>query len=234
MNTNKFNATTIYQSLLQLRFCNKGRDLKQEQDILDVFKFHGFEELTNLPAKFKTKSEKQLIDSGKGIFSKLSREYKTGLYICHHPYGTNRYPDFFLLVNGHILELEAKSASGDIPIFSQGDKVVDPTRRDVFYLFTHRDQGSSLLLAEDLITPENYLLIMKHKQERLKLQKKHDKEFDRICKGQGEKVYHRTNLTPRGGHDITNHIFRARKHNLNKKAFLLLKSYEFNCTLSKV
>ncbi len=219
---------------MAVRYCEQGRDLRQESDVLSVFVDHGFEKIT-IPSCYKTKEEKLLIDTGRGSLSKIARKYNNGLYIAHHPFGKNRYPDFLAFVNGKVLEFEVKSAgSSDTPIFSQGDKVVDPTRRDAFYVFTHKTQQTALLLAEDLITPENYLLIHKQKAERDELQKKHDKEFNRVCNGRGEKVYHRTNLTPRGGQGVTNHIFRANQNDLSKKVLLMLQTYEFNCTLSSV
>lgn len=231
MNNNKFDATSLFNDLINVQYCEQGRDLKQERDVLDIFIANKFEPITIQPSQ-KTKTEKQLIDDGKGSLSKLALKYKMGLYVAHHPFGKNRYPDFLVLINGKVLEFEVKSAgSSDTPIFSQGDKVVDPTRRDAFYVFTHKTQQTALLMAEDLITPENYLLIHKQKAERDLLQQKHDIEFNRVCNGKGEKVYHRTNLTPRGGQEVTNHIFRARQNDLCKKVHLMLQTYQFNCTL---
>jgi len=233
MNNKKLNAEKLYNALIKIKYNEQGRDLRQEQDVLSTFVKHGFEQI-KIPPMFKTKHEKELIDCGRGALSKLAMAHKQGLYVCHHPFGKNRYPDFLLIIYGRILEFEIKSASSETPIFSQGDKVVDPTRRDSIYLFTHKTEGTSMLLAEDLMTPENYLLILKQKQERALLQARHDKEFNKVCKGRGEKVYHRTNLAPRGGTEITNHISRARTHNLSQKVLYVLKTYEFNCTLSSV
>lgn len=231
MNNNKFNASALYKSLMGVRYCEQGRDLRQEKDVLDVFVSQGFEQIT-IPPSYKTKQEKELIDSGRGSLSKIAIKYNQGLYIAHHPFGKNRYPDFLAFINGRVLEFEVKSAgSSDTPIFSQGDKVVDPTRRDAFYVFTHKTQNTAVLMAEDLITPVNYLLIHKQKAERAELQKKHDLEFNRVCKGKGEKVYHRTNISPRGGQEVTNHISRAKQNDLSKKVQIMLQTYEFNCTL---
>lgn len=225
VNSNKLNASRLYDSLLKIKYCHQGRDLRQEQDALSIFIDNGFEQVT-IPPAYKTKDQKELIDSGKGCLSKLGLKYGEGLYVAHHPYGKNRYPDFLIIINGRILEFEVKSSSTQNPIFSQGDKVVDPSRRDAFYLFTHLSEGTAMLLAEDLITPDNFLLIKQQKLERDVLQAKHDKEFEAKCKGKGEKVYHRTNLAPRGGQEVTDHITRARKENLSEKILYLLKSYE--------
>jgi regulator of replication initiation timing len=225
MNNNKLNATSLYNDLINIQYCDTKRDVQQEQDTLAVFNDNGFETVKIAPM-YKTKEQKQLFQAGRGTLTKFARKYHEGLYICHHPFGKNRFPDFMILIDGKPLEFEVKSASTAQPIFTHGDTIIDPSRRDVVYLFTHIEQGSALMLAEDLISPLNYLLLKRQKKERNELQEKHDAEFEHICGGRGEKVYHRTNVSPRGGSEYTNHIKRAREQGLQERVFHVLKSYE--------
>ena len=225
MNKNTLDADSLFTKLQQITYCSTGRDIKQEQDILTICENHGFDRIT-IEQSYKTKDQRDLINDGKGLFSKLSRDYPKGLYVAHHPYGSNRYPDFFILINGHILELEAKTASSTTPKFTHGDTLIDPSKRSAIYIFTHKHDGTELLLSEHLMSVDNYFLIIKQKKDRDELQRAHDVEFAKVCKGKGEKLYCRPNIVPMGGQEYTNHIGRAREHNLSQKVLYLLKTYE--------
>ena len=225
MNTNAFDATQLFDNLQRIEYCTTGRDLQQEIDIYKIFTAAGFDTVEIEP-HHKTKEQRSVVDCGQGLLSELGKEYHTGLYIAHHPYGINRYPDFLLIINGHIIEVEAKSASASTPIFTHGDTLINPTKRNAFYVFTHITDGTEMLLPEDLISVDNYLLLLEHKKERDILQHKHNEEFNRVCDGKGEKLYYRPNIVPVGGSERTNHIERARINNLNKKVLHLLKTYQ--------
>jgi hypothetical protein len=225
MNSNVFNATELFDQLMQINYCTTGKDLQQERDVRDILINQGFQEI-EVSTEEKAQDQRTLINCGRGPLTHLGKTYHTGLYFAHHPYGMNRYPDFLIIIDGHILEIEAKSASTAVPIFTHGDTLIDPSKRNSLYIFTHITDGTEMLLPEDLLTVDNYLLLLKHKRERDVLQIKHDKEFNKVCEGKGEKYYYRPNIVPIGGHEQTNHIERARVDNLSKKVLHLLKTYQ--------
>lgn len=219
-------AEKLYNSLQSLRYPSSGNDTQHELDILQIFIDHGFTQQNSHP-DYKTPGQKELFIADRGSESLLAESFPTGLHIIHHPFGKRRHPDFIAIINGTPIVVEAKSCGTQkVPKFMFGNHLLNPDHRSGFIIFTHKSDGTELLLPSDLITMHNYLLLQKHKIERDELQAKQDAEFNELCGGVGMQHYNRVNYLSRGGREHTDYIAKSRDLRLAKHVLFLLKSCE--------
>jgi hypothetical protein len=195
-------------------------------DILQIFIDHGFQAHQTRP-EYKTREQKELFIADRGGESMIAKSFPEGQHIIHHPFGKRQHPDFVAVINGVPIVVEAKSSSAtDIPKFMFGNHLLDPEHKHGFVIFTHKKEGTELLLPCDLITMRNHLLLQKHKRERDALQSKQDAEFKELCGGVGIQHYNRVNYISRGGREHTDYIAKSRDLRLAKHVLFLLKTCE--------
>lgn len=115
---------------------NSFKDTKHEKNFLNQFINNGYIELNpNCDKAVQIKKNHKSLD--------YIPEFKNKYYIIYQPFGSQKYPDFIIVIDGFILWIELKRSSGKKISWNTGYP-----RQDVLYVFDG-SQGRIMFFGQD-------------------------------------------------------------------------------------
>lgn len=111
----------------------------------------------------------------------LDEKLKSGKFYVYQPFGSQKYPDFFIIEDGYIIPLECKSSKNKRPKWNGGL----PKPNLGIYFFSLTAEDITFFLGKDILPKQIYDSLIKQDTEHKKLDKKQEEEINKSYQEHG-------------------------------------------------